>query len=208
MDDQEGIRDNEVAHWLLAWLRGYVSEHGLTAEETADCAQDLAISLCRDHFAAVRQCMTHTKPIAWLCRCADNACARAFQEHARAGRHHARSLDQTGEFEAGGAPEDAAPSLYAGLVRREARNALAHALNSLRLNERNLLVAHFGEQRTFVELAEQTGSTTDAVRMAVKRACKKVADHLLNHGFDVDEYLALMSAPPARASRRARPSEE
>jgi len=66
----------------------------------------------------------------------------------------------------------------------------------VRPEERSLFLRHHVGQQTFVELAKETGSTPDAVRMAVKRTGKKMAVYLLGRDFDANGYLAILASTP------------
>ncbi|HLJ57945.1 MAG TPA: sigma-70 family RNA polymerase sigma factor [Chthonomonadaceae bacterium] len=203
--------DDAAAKWLLEWLNGYLLRRGFGYDDTADCAQILAISLGRDHAAAVRECMGGTRPVAWLRRCADNAMTDAMRVRARDQRRAGVPSGEADQSAPGDEQENGSPPLYAGLARDEAHVVVQRALERLRPEERRLLLRGYVGQRTFVELAKEMGSTPDAVLMAVKRAGTKAAVYLLRDGFDPDEYLALMSsaaAPPRASKPKWRPDDE
>ena len=98
---------------------------------------------------------------------------------------------------------DGLPSLDNTALRAELCEALEMVIAALTPQQRSFLLRHVVHGDTYVAIAEETGSTPDAVRMVVKRACKRLRISLEQEGFDADEvsdYLAIISSPPRKKS--------
>lgn len=189
----EKQKDHVVYLWLSHWSHIHFRHLKQPEEERQDCAQAFTLTMWPRHAGEVCDCRHGTRPIVWLCRCADNfALNRQRQISREAGF---LSLESPDGFSVAFSLPDRRPLPPIYSIRQEARQLLMQALKRLRPEEQELFLRHYIYQETFVELAGEIGHTPDAVRMRVMRASKKMRVFLEIRNFDADGYLAILASP-------------
>ncbi len=161
-------RDEAAFRSLLGRYAGFV--YGVTLRRTADAG--LAEEISQDVFARLAQnahrLTDHPTLAGWLHRSAMIITLDRLRRRTR----HSQKLERFTQMntQSGRDPwTDAAPHLD-------------EALDRLATRDREVLMLHFIEQRTFPEIAARLGGSADAVRMRTNRALAELARLLGKRG--------------------------
>jgi RNA polymerase sigma-70 factor, ECF subfamily len=86
-------------------------------------------------------------------------------------------------------------AMVAGYQKDRDQQALRLALAQLPPAERTVVVLHYFESRSYVQIAEITGASVPSVRMRLHRARQRLKAHLIRLR-DSDEDLGMLADPP------------
>jgi RNA polymerase sigma-70 factor, ECF subfamily len=140
-------------------------------EDARDVAQETMLSLVRSLPTFRGESSVST----WLYTVARSFCIKKRRRTKGAPAHH-ESLDQTTQ-EQSAAP---APTPEQTLLGREARDAVANALDHLEPDAREVVILRDIEGLTAPEVAEVTGLSVAAVKSRLHRARQALREHLLS----------------------------
>lgn len=194
--DTEANDDRTVSR-VFGVARLQAAHCGLTHDDVQDCAVQFTARVVQKNSRALRS-------DAWLHRCARNY-ARDFcrarlcwQNHEAAWPEAARAGSLCLLWDC----PDGAPSVEAGLLRKEFCERVTAAVARLEPAPREMLVRHHLHGECIQEIATASGRTPAAVKQALFRARNQLRALLQRQGFDeteLCEYLAAIqpfSHPP------------
>ena len=179
---------------LFDTAQRYATQH-LTPADAEDCAIAFVEKMVVEPPPLLEQHQRNPDFAAWQNICARNH-VRDFCRRQRRIRQQETEWPQQ-ENEDGAIADSEFPDTHispcAQAIGGELSRRIAAASAELKPEAYALLRQHYLEKQTFVELAEATGLSPDAVRMMVQRARKHLHKTLQRQGMteeDVNEYLA------------------
>ena len=180
--------------YLFTLARDCAGQHRLSPSDAEDCAIVFVEKMCVEQALLLKQHQHSPGFTVWLNVCARNHVRDYCRQQARVCKIESPLPEQ--EILDSATlnhihDEQCQPCAFA--LRSELKRRLERAATELTPEARSLFLRHFVVGATFAELARETSSTPDAVRMVVQRARKHLRETLQRQGMteeDAKEYLA------------------
>lgn len=159
------ITPHEALVWRVCW---HYTHH---TEDARDCAQEAMVKAWRSLPQYRGDCALES----WLYRIAVSCCLDFLRRHKRQAALSADQLAETG-FD----PADPAPQPEEQAIRRDEKQQLYQAIDSLPEDMRTALILSAVEGRKYEEIAQITGVAAGTVKSRINRARQKLSEMLFS----------------------------
>lgn len=170
-DLQEYIADGSEPAFRRIVERHMAMVHGVASRSTRDhfLAQEITQSVF-GLLARKARVVPGGHLSGWLHRTATGECRNAFRKEARRNRLHQRYVETMNEH--------ASPAEQWNRIAPH----LDQAVGSLSATDRELVLLHYFEERSFPEIAAATGRSAEACKKRTQRALERLGGHLQRQG--------------------------